>query len=856
MASLVLTDSSQLTSDSQNLGIIIVVVCLVLWLPLPLNRVAFWKSPLTTVPCTDLLVQDVWIQTFPKLTSESAVRVSDLNQDGVLDVILGYGTGADGRDVPKFVCDLYFGKQAPCLGGVIALDGRTGGVMWKHWTTHPVYSLDCSTDLTGDGVMDCLVTGKGGVFCTLNGHDGSKLWQFSEDNTQPFNKASSVEPLMNMYSARFIHDINGDGALDILAVQTLDSVGKETGVTLSGRILLVSGAEGRLLQTVATPMDQESYYCPQLLVRPDGEELVVFGTGGYNSPGGLYVVPLLTLGNAAEVKVLYQDQFKGVLSPAVLADINQDGSEDIIVATFNASVLAFDGLTFKLLWNYTFQQPSETFSPPTPAFFNEDNIPDFLVKYQTGAGYPVYYYSQVTVLDGLTGSPLLDKPIIDTVGSQMSALTVSMESQGNDWILFWTADCLGHQGATQEYSFMPGSSVHSQSRADVCKLLFNSTAVTKLLALSRHVQSPGIVVYSSDSRRPIEFNSSTNTTAEVHNYLISHPDFLDISNSNQYFNNYPQDQFSTEKKGLLKSKGSIFRHKEKRPPMKSGSSHYENYSNMNHRHSKVYPPEVGEQPINGYSSPGEFPNIHKHGVEHLWNHQKPWKNNGHNPEDEDNGPQDKQWNYDLYGPLREDSYKPLQRDERSGHVRKQRYKRGINTGSGIQRITSTGAVLAPLEWAEKNNHFDLVFVTYWIPPSAHTRVLLPSDRECVMSKQGEFHGCGKQKRGVNKHYCTRGNEISTRGLRENEIAQRGGRGSEAVEGGAGRHIKRDGGTSEEKGGSKKGGWTRNRSTPVRRPDWKDRLWKEQFYITGRRDRDTPALSSRTGWDNIDIFIKQ
>ena len=43
--------------------------------------------------------------------------------------------GADGYNVPDFICDIYFnnggkqGAQKPCFGGVVALDGKTG--KWK-----------------------------------------------------------------------------------------------------------------------------------------------------------------------------------------------------------------------------------------------------------------------------------------------------------------------------------------------------------------------------------------------------------------------------------------------------------------------------------------------------------------------------------------------------------------------------------------------------------------------------------------------------------------------------------------------------------------------------------------------------
>jgi hypothetical protein len=42
------------------------------------------------------------------------------------------------------------------------------------------------------------------------------------------------------------------------------------------------------------------------------------------------------------------------MSPPVLADLNHDGSEDIVAAMFNSVVVAFNGLTFQQLWNFSF----------------------------------------------------------------------------------------------------------------------------------------------------------------------------------------------------------------------------------------------------------------------------------------------------------------------------------------------------------------------------------------------------------------------------------------------------------------------------------------------------------------------
>lgn len=77
-----------------------------------------------------------------------------------------------------------------------------------------------------------------------------------------------------------------------------------TGTTQSGFLLLVSGRHGRLLQRIDTPRGEESYYSPQLLIRFDGENVVLFGTGGHTTPGGLYVIPLqqLSLGHGNRVR--------------------------------------------------------------------------------------------------------------------------------------------------------------------------------------------------------------------------------------------------------------------------------------------------------------------------------------------------------------------------------------------------------------------------------------------------------------------------------------------------------------------------------------------------------------------------
>lgn len=61
------------------------------------------------------------------------------------------------------------------------------------------------------------------------------------------------------------------------------------------------------------------------------------------------------------------------------------------------------------------------------------------------------------MLDGRTGTPLIQPPMRDSVGAQASAITVSMEGRGNDVFLYWVADCQEHKGEGGEFQFMEGN---------------------------------------------------------------------------------------------------------------------------------------------------------------------------------------------------------------------------------------------------------------------------------------------------------------------------------------------------------------------------------------------------------------
>lgn len=137
------------------------------------------------------------------------------------------------------------------MGGVIAINGKTGSMIWQLWLTRMVLAVHCEFEITSDEVSDCVVTGKGGVrlleilntiltrssvisrtfadklyplalsillsfqlLLAVSGIDGSVIWQLES--------VSESE----LYNVLITHDVNQDGFLDIIASHYMQNKSK------------------------------------------------------------------------------------------------------------------------------------------------------------------------------------------------------------------------------------------------------------------------------------------------------------------------------------------------------------------------------------------------------------------------------------------------------------------------------------------------------------------------------------------------------------------------------------------------------------------------------------------------------
>ncbi|XP_011637922.1 uncharacterized protein LOC105427738 isoform X1 [Pogonomyrmex barbatus] len=490
------------------LGLIILCIFTANIFPMPLTILKNWLSHESTnttneskiISCTSLSSKVLWARSLPKLTSEAPLRSNDVNSDGIEDIIVGFSTDVDIMDDPEYACVIYFGNQTPCLGGVLALNGKTGDLIWTHWTAHKIFSVHCDADLTSDNIKDCIISGRGGILQAIHGHDGSKIWEIP---IQDPAMSSEQQRILDVYDARFIPDMDGDSVADITASHVVQSDNIQT-----SNILMISGRSGDVIRSINLPDTEQLFIAPQIMVHPDGENIFVLTTTSQQDAGGLYIVSQANVfyGDLQLRKLSYNTN-KGALLPPILIDITSDGIVDIVAAMFNSTIIAYNGSSFEPIWNYTVPD-SEVISIPIPGYYNDDDIPDFMVKHQIGAGLSTYYYTVATVVDGRNGQPLLEKPMEDSLSGQMSGLSITVDGFGNDWFLHWSTDCLNYEGVKEKYQFLKGQSPISQTRIDLCRLRFNSTLTMRLLALSQHVGPPGQSLYYSEEWKSVEFNNS------------------------------------------------------------------------------------------------------------------------------------------------------------------------------------------------------------------------------------------------------------------------------------------------------------------------------------------------------------
>src|SRR3954452_2192573 len=142
----------------------------------PFLGIEFWPAIITAFLFTDFfsacsLAPEkkqsvlVWSKDFPTVGSLSSPRTADLNNDGILDIVIGAGKNE-------------FQKTDM---GILAFDGKSGNLLWKQNSIDQIFGSATFCDITGDKVKDIIIGGRSPQLKAIDGKSGALIWDYNHE---------------------------------------------------------------------------------------------------------------------------------------------------------------------------------------------------------------------------------------------------------------------------------------------------------------------------------------------------------------------------------------------------------------------------------------------------------------------------------------------------------------------------------------------------------------------------------------------------------------------------------------------------------------------------------------------------
>jgi outer membrane protein assembly factor BamB len=280
---------------------------------------------------------------------------SDLNGDGFGDILLGTAWGSR---------------------TVFAIDGLSGNTIWSYDTyDHPptgwVYTVEQTNDVTGDGVDDVLA-GAGSdadkAYC-FNGATGELIWQYQAEDA--------------VGTIASLSDINEDG-FDETVFSCLDY--GQYAYCISG----ASQGTGQPLWMFNTNRTAYSITTIKDINDDDYRDVLV---GTWLDENYLYAFSGHRFGNG--LIIWYVSVGSPIMRVVTCPDLDGDGSEDILIASWNIYALALSGIDGSEIWrHYT---GDDVWAIDYIDDINGDDVPEVI------AG---SFDFNVYLLDGATGDQI------------------------------------------------------------------------------------------------------------------------------------------------------------------------------------------------------------------------------------------------------------------------------------------------------------------------------------------------------------------------------------------------------------------------------------------------------------------
>jgi outer membrane protein assembly factor BamB len=287
------------------------------------------------------------------------IAVDDMNRNGTEDIILGTAWGSR---------------------SIYAIEGTTGHAIWTYSTNVPgpsgwVYSVASLGDINNDSIPEIIagVGSDGNEALCLNGATGAKRWKYWSDDV--------------IYSVCRIDDINNDAIPDAVlgGGDNDDAVYCISGVALDSARTIWTYHTGGSVQSLARIAD----------LNDDGYNDVIAGMWG----NGNHVIALSGHATGSPSVIWNVPIGYPVMEVKVTPDLNGDGIEDVIVASWASYTLALSGANGSELWRNN--AGNDVWAVHCAYDVTGDSIPEIISGSFSGS---------VILINGATGETIWNRP--------------------------------------------------------------------------------------------------------------------------------------------------------------------------------------------------------------------------------------------------------------------------------------------------------------------------------------------------------------------------------------------------------------------------------------------------------------
>ncbi len=358
-------------------------------------------------------LEQVWETSFDDVGIFSSPRAVDLTGNGIKDLVFGAGK----RELVETEI------------GVVALNGETGEVLWSIPARDEIFGSAAILDITENGMPDIIIGGRSASLFAIHGQTGDIIWEFLSDT---HFYAARDKGYLNFYNPMIIPDQNGDGLKDILIANGGDvTVPPGDPGRPTGKLMVLSGRSGEIIAEADVPDDNETYMSAVIAkMHPDDDDFsIIYGTGGETLGGSLFRTTLNDVLNEdlSNSIQLASSEDKGFIAPPVLADMNGNGTLDILVNAVDGRILAIDGDTNSIMWSQDIENTEAYGSLAVGHFLEKDRL-DIFTTFSIGI-WPALLDTKQILINSETGEIVR----MDTLGIFQTATPVAADFTNNGY---------------------------------------------------------------------------------------------------------------------------------------------------------------------------------------------------------------------------------------------------------------------------------------------------------------------------------------------------------------------------------------------------------------------------------------